>query len=215
MNMSTRRSDFLSAITRLVENTTPPQQTAACTDALKREMDALGIGINLDYAEKDFQWASDEGHPLVERCMDWWDEVVSGIRYPVACCHVVTGTLPGGYVSHTAAAISVYDRDGKPVAHGAVEWADCCSAETDEECYTKFATAIYEKAADLGARSMFKFIDGMPAQQRLHRPPSRAGPHLVRRTDVCKSQGLAGWRGVMRPKWLTRASIIPTNCFPR
>jgi hypothetical protein len=161
MNMSTRRSDFHAAVTRVVETAAPTQQASACADALKREMDTLGIPVNLDYAKEDFRRAADAGRPLVERCMDWWDEVVSGIRYPVACCHVVTGTLPGGYVFHTAVAISVYDRDGKPVARDAVEWADCCSAETNEECYSKFAMAIYEKAADLGARSMFKFIDGM------------------------------------------------------
>ena len=120
-------------------------------------MDKLGILIDLGYAKRDFQRTSDDGHPLVERCLDWWDELVSGIRYPVAYCHVVTGTLPGGYVSHTAAAISTYDRDGKPVAKDAVTWADCASAETDEECYRNFSRAIREKAAELGARSLFEF----------------------------------------------------------
>jgi len=160
MNMATMRSDFHSAITRLVESTSPTQQASACTDALKREMDTLGIPINLDYARKDFQWALDEGRPLVERCLDWWDEVVSGIRYPVASCHIITGTLPGGYASHTVAAIWVYDRDGKPVAHDVVEWADHSWRETDVECHKNLNMAIFKKAADLGARSMFKFIDG-------------------------------------------------------
>jgi hypothetical protein len=43
MNMSTRRSDFHSAVTRLVENTSPTRQASACTDAFKRETDMLGI----------------------------------------------------------------------------------------------------------------------------------------------------------------------------
>jgi len=161
MNMSTKRSDFHSAVTRLVESTAPTQQASACTDALKREMDTLGIRINRDDAERDFQWVLDEGHPLVGRCMDWWDELVYDIRYPVAHCHIVTGTLPGGYVSCTVAIILVYDRDGKPVAHDTVEWADCSSEETDDKCHAKFATAINNKAADLGARSMFRFVDGI------------------------------------------------------
>ena len=161
MNMSKRRSDFHAAVTRVVETAEPAHLASACADALKREMDTLGIPINLDYAKEDFQRASDQGHPLVERCMDWWDEEVSGICYPVACCHIVTGTLPGGYVSNTVAAISVYDRDGKPVAHDAVEWADHSSAETDEECYTGFNWAIRHKAADLGAGSMFRFVNGV------------------------------------------------------
>ena len=160
INMATMRSDFHSTITRLVEITAPAQQASVCTDALKIEMETLGIGINLDYAERDFQWAVDKARPLVEQCMDWWDELVNGIRYPVACCHTITSTLPGGYVSHTAAAFSVYNRDGKPIAHGVVEWADCSSLETDTECYTKFTMDICQKAAENGARSMFKFVDG-------------------------------------------------------
>ena len=59
--------------------------------------------INDDYARADFQRALDEGRSLEELCLDWWDELVSGIRYPLACCHIVTGTLRGDYVSHTAA----------------------------------------------------------------------------------------------------------------
>ncbi len=161
MNMLALRDEFRSAISRLVETTSPANQAFACKDALKHYMDALGIEINVGYADLDFQRAFDHEHSLVERCMDWWDELVSGIRYPVAVCHVVTGTLPGGYVSHTTAAISVYDRDGKPIAHDAVEWVDCSSAESDEECYTGFSQAIKAKAADSGARSMFEFVDGV------------------------------------------------------
>jgi hypothetical protein len=160
MNMSALRDEFRSAVTRLVETTSPPNQASACKDALKNHMDTLGIEINVGYADMDFQQAFDHGHSLVEPCMDWWDELVSGIRYPVACCHVVTGTLPNGYVSHTAAAISVYDRDGKPIAHDAEEWMDSTQEETDDECHAKFARAIREAAARIGARSLFKFYEG-------------------------------------------------------
>jgi hypothetical protein len=160
-DISAMRNDFHAAITRVVESTPPSQQASACTDVLRQQMHLLGIPVNIEYAQKALQRAL-EGGRLIERCLDGWDEVVSGIRYPVACCHVVTGTLPGGYVCHTVAAFSVYDRDGKPLAHDAVEWADCSSEEeTDEESYTRFSRAIREQAAALGARSLFKFYDGV------------------------------------------------------
>ena len=124
-------------------------------------MDTLGIPINLDYAKEDSSGRRTRGILSSNGAWTGVDEEVSGICYPVACCHIVTGTLPGGYVSNTVAAISVYDRDGKPVAHDAVEWADHSSAETDEECYTGFNWAIRHKAADLGARSMFRFVNGV------------------------------------------------------
>ena len=97
---------------------------------------------------------------MAEACMDWWDELLFDIRYPVACCHIVTGTLPGDILSNTAAAISVYDRDGNPVAHEIIEWADCAKEETDNDCHAKFVTVIDEAAARLGARSLFKFRNG-------------------------------------------------------
>jgi hypothetical protein len=159
-NLPEMRNEFRAAITRLAEATVPTQQASACVDTLVEHVGRLGIDVNIEYGQRAFQRASEAGH-LVEECMDWWDEVVNDICYPVACCHVVTGTLPGGYVSHTVAAISVYDRDGKPVAHDAVEWADHSSAETDEECHSGFSWAIRHKAADLGARSLFRFIDGV------------------------------------------------------
>ena len=156
-DLSAMRSDFHAAITRVVESTPPSQQASACTDVLRQQMHLLGIPVNIEYAQKALQRAL-EGGRLVERCMDWWDEVASGIRWPVAICYVVTGKLPGGYVRHTVAAMSVYDRDGKPVAHGAVEWAGFASTElTDKESYGGFNRAISEKAAELGARSMFEF----------------------------------------------------------
>ena len=161
MNMSTMRDEFRSAITRLVEITPSADQASACTTALEKHLHTIGAGgINREYALSDFRCALDNGHPLVERCMDWWDELLFDIRYPVAYCHVVTGTLPGGYVSHTIAAISVYDRDGKPLAHDMVEWADFASTElTDKESYGGFCEAIRKAVVRLGARSMFKFID--------------------------------------------------------
>jgi hypothetical protein len=156
------RDEFRTAITRLVEATERAQQASACVDALVQHLGKLGIeGIDADYARKRFQRAS-EGGRLVERCMDSWDEIVCDIRYPVACCHVITGTLPGDFMTNTVAAISLYDRDGTPLAHDAVEWADFASTElTDEESHGRFSRAIREAAARLGAKSLFKFYDGV------------------------------------------------------
>jgi len=154
--------EFRTAITRLVEATEQAQQAPACVDALVQHLGKLGIeDIDADYARNCFQRAS-EGGRLVERCMDSWDENVCDIRYPVACCHVITGTLPGDFMTNTVATISLYDRDGTPLAHDAVEWADFASTElTDEESHGGFSTAIRQAAARLGARSLFKFYDGV------------------------------------------------------
>jgi hypothetical protein len=159
-NLPQMRNEFLSAITRLVEATAPAQQASACVDALVEHIGRLGVGVNTGWAQRAFQSAQEAGR-LAKACMDWWDELLFDIRYPVACCHIVTGTLPGDCLSNTVAAISVYGRDGKPLAHDVVEWADFASTDlTDEESYGGFNKAIREATVRLGARSLFKFCDG-------------------------------------------------------
>jgi hypothetical protein len=155
-NVSELRNKFRSAIATLVEATASAQQASACVDAIVQHVATFGISVNTDAAQRDFQKALENGN-MVETCTEWWDELVSGIRYPVACCHIVTGTLPGEYVRNTVAAIIVYDQNGKAIGHDIVEWADCAQDETDKECYAKFTGMIWETATRLGARSVFEF----------------------------------------------------------
>jgi len=161
-NLPELRNDFRAVITRLVEAAAPTEQVSACVDALAQHVGRLGVGgINTGWAQRAFQIAKEAGR-LPEACIDWWDEIVCEIRYPVACCHVVTGTLPGDFFSATIATISVYDRDGKPLAHDVVEWADFASSDLpDEQSYGGFNEAIRKAAVRLGAQSLFEFFNGI------------------------------------------------------
>ena len=181
VNPSEMRSEFCSAITRLIEVTEPSQQVSACIDALVQHVDRLGIDINREYANMTFQKALEGGH-LCSECMDWWDEVVCEVRYPVACCHISTGTLPGGSLRNTVAAISVYDRDGNAIGHDFVEWADY-AAESDAECHRGFSRAINQAAARLGARSRFTFNDGiLSTSVSIAHHPEQGDIYLCERT---------------------------------
>ena len=80
-NLPEMRNEFLSAIVRLVEATAPTQQASACVDALVEHVGRLGVDVNIDYAQRDFQRAS-EGGRLVEACMDWWDDSFSTSATP-------------------------------------------------------------------------------------------------------------------------------------
>ena len=160
LDLPRMRKEFQAAIARLTEAAEPTEKVFACVEALVRHVGKLGIiDIDTGYAQWDFQLALAGG--LTGACMDRWDELLHDIRYPVACCHIVTGTLPGGFLSNTVAVISSYNRNGKPLGHEVVEWAALASTGmTDKESYAGFNKAIREAAVRLGAGSLFKFLGG-------------------------------------------------------
>lgn len=123
-----------------------------------------GACIDRDYASEDFKrtLGSCGRDAIVERVLDWAEELANAIRWPVAYTYIVTGKLPGEYRENTTALVVVVDRDDKVVGHRVVHWGDYTHIENDAERYRAFNWAIDQCAIDLGARSIFDFhCDGL------------------------------------------------------
>ena len=176
VNPSEMRSEFCSAITRLIEVTEPSQQASACIDALVQHMDRLGIDINREFAKRAFQRASEGGY-LCRECMDWWDKVVCEVRYPVACCHISTGTLPGGLLRNTVAAISVSTETARPSAMISLNGRTTQKRKPMRNATGGSPEQSTRRPLDLGRNPDLPSTMGS-VYECVHRPPSRAGRHL-------------------------------------
>lgn len=62
-----------------------------------------GACIDRDYASEDFKrtLGSCGRDAIVERVLDWAEELANAIRWPVAYTYIVTGKLPGEYRENT------------------------------------------------------------------------------------------------------------------
>lgn len=124
----------------------------------------LGGAADCDHATMDFERClRDKGREAIGAyVMEWVEEIVSGIRWPVAFVHTVTGELPFCKRQNTTITVAVEDHHGHVVGHEVLHWANYCQFD-DDVCYDMLGEAEQEAAFKHGARSIFRFDNGVLA----------------------------------------------------